>query len=235
MKAFVFGGTLVAALFTTAPAFAQAASPASLTTPAPHARRSFFTSNQNRSDVAAHVERLFKKLDLNHDGFITRDEVASSQSQFADRIAKSAPKRAARMFDRLDTNHDGQITESEAQAARSARRSASGKQPKPSRHASSLVARADANKDGIVTRAEFDSATASGKIKMRRANMRGSAIVRLFDIADSGKNGRVSLAEAQQAALQQFDAADLNHDGVLTPDERRQASKADRAKRRAAA
>jgi hypothetical protein len=139
------------------------------------------------------------------------------------------------MFDRLDTNHDGQITESEAQAARSSRRSASGKQPKPSRHASSLVARADANKDGIVTRAEFDSATASGKIKMRRANMRGSAIVRLFDIADSDKDGRVSLAEAQQAALQQFDAAVLNHDGVLTPDERRQASKADRAKRRAAA
>jgi hypothetical protein len=65
--------------------------------------------------------------------------------------------------------------------------------------------------------------------------MRGSAIVRLFDIADSDKDGRVSLAEAQQAALQQFDAADLNHDGVLTPDERRQASKADRAKRRAAA
>jgi Ca2+-binding EF-hand superfamily protein len=232
MKAFVFGGTLVAALFTTAPAIAQAASPASLTTPAPHARRSFFTSNQNRSDVAAHVERLFKKLDLNHDGFITRDEVASSQSQFADRIAKSAPKRAARMFDRLDTNHDGQITESEAQAART---SANGKQRKSSRRASSLFAKADANKDGIVTRAEFDSATANGKIKLRRANMRGSAIVRLFDIADSDKDGRVSLAEAQQAALQQFDAADLNHDGVLTPDERRQASKADRAKRRAAA
>lgn len=232
MKAFVFGGTLVAALFTTAPAIAQAASPASLTTPAPHARRSFFTSNQNRSDVAAHFERLFKKLDLNHDGFITRDEVASSQSQFADRIAKSAPKRAARMFDRLDTNHDGQITESEAQAART---SANGKQRKSSRRASSLFAKADANKDGIVTRAEFDSATANGKIKLRRANMRGSAIVRLFDIADSDKDGRVSLAEAQQAALQQFDAADLNHDGVLTPDERRQASKADRAKRRAAA
>lgn len=232
MKAFVFGGTLVAALFTTAPAIAQAASPASLTMPAPHARRSFFTSNQNRSDVAAHFERLFKKLDLNHDGFITRDEVASSQSQFADRIAKSAPKRAARMFDRLDTNHDGQITESEAQAART---SANGKQRKSSRRASSLFAKADANKDGIVTRAEFDSATANGKIKLRRANMRGSAIVRLFDIADSDKDGRVSLAEAQQAALQQFDAADLNHDGVLTPDERRQASKADRAKRRAAA
>jgi Ca2+-binding EF-hand superfamily protein len=232
MKAFVFGGTLLAALFTTAPAIAQTASPASLATPAPHARRSFFTSNQNRSEIAAHVEVLFNKLDLNRDGFISKDEIASNQSKFAERMAKSAPKRAARMFDRYDANHDGQITEAEAQAART---SASGKQRKSSRRASSLFARADANKDGIVTRAEFDSATANGKIKLRRANMRGSAIVRLFDIADSDRDGRVSLAEAQQAALRQFDAADTNHDGVLTPDERRQASKADRAKRRAAA
>jgi Ca2+-binding EF-hand superfamily protein len=64
--------------------------------------------------------------------------------------------------------------------------------------------------------------------------MRGSAILRMFDIADANKDGRVSLEEAQQAALRQFDAADLNHDGVLTPDERRQASKAERAKRGAA-
>jgi streptogramin lyase len=64
--------------------------------------------------------------------------------------------------------------------------------------------------------------------------MRGSAIVRLFDLADVNKDGRVSLEEAQQAALQHFDAADLNHDGVLTPDERRQASRTARAKHRAA-
>jgi len=64
--------------------------------------------------------------------------------------------------------------------------------------------------------------------------MRGSALVRMFDLADMDKDGRVSLKEAEAAALQQFDAADLNHDGVLTPDERRQASKAQRAKNRAA-
>ena len=88
---------------------------------------------------------------------------------------------------------------------------------------SSLLARADSNKDGILSRAEYEAAVASGKIKSRHANMRGSALARLFDIADANKDGKVSLDEAQKAALQQFDSADVNHDGVLSPEERRQA------------
>jgi hypothetical protein len=46
---------------------------------------------------------------------------------------------------------------------------------------------------------------------------------RLFDMADSNKDGRVSLAEAQAVALAHFDKADLNHDGKITPEEREQA------------
>jgi Ca2+-binding EF-hand superfamily protein len=236
MRLFVPGGCVLAALFSAAPAIAQTASPASLTTPPAHARRNFFNSNQNRSEIGAHVERMFKQLDLNHDGFVTRDEIASSQSAFDEKMSKNAPKRAAKMFDRLDFNHDGQITEADIDAARTARLAKSGKQPKAVRRGtSSLFAKADTNKDGVVTRAEFDAATASGKVKVRHSNMRGSAIVRLFDLADANKDGRVSLQEAQQAALQHFDAADLNHDGVLTPDERRQASKSSRARKRTAA
>lgn len=231
MRLFVSGGVVIAALFT-APAISQTA-PATPTSPVRHHRPSFFTSNQNRSDIAARVARMFKPLDLNHDGFVTKDEIASSEAQFQDRMAKSAPKRAAKMFDRLDANHDAQITQAEFDAGHKARRSA--KQGKSSRRSkSSLFARADANKDGVVTRAEFDAATAAGKVALRHGHMRGSALVRLFDIANANKDGRVSLAEAQQAALQQFDAADLNHDGVLTPDERKEARKADRAKHRAA-
>ena len=44
----------------------------------------------------------------------------------------------------------------------------------------------------------------------------------LFDMADANKDGRVSLAEAQAAALAHFDSADANHDGKITPDERQQ-------------
>lgn len=234
MRVFVPGGILLAALFSAVPAIAQPVSPASLNTPEPHTRQSFFNANQNRTDVGAQVERMFKLLDLNHDGQITRDEIAASQSRFDERTAKAAPKRIARMFDRLDTNHDGQVARAEVDAARAARLAKRGKRP-TSRHGSSaLFAHADANKDGVVTRAEFEAATASGKVKVRYASMRGSAIVRLFDLADVNKDGRVSLDEARQAALQNFDSADLNHDGVLTPEERRQASQALKAKRRSA-
>jgi len=45
----------------------------------------------------------------------------------------------------------------------------------------------------------------------------------LFEMVDANHDGRVSLQEAQSAALQHFNRADLNHDGKLTPDEMRQA------------
>jgi Ca2+-binding EF-hand superfamily protein len=229
MSKFVTGGIMLAALFAGTAAPARSASVTSTTSA--HARGSFFTSNQNRSDVPARIDKTFKQLDLNHDGFVTRDEIASLQARFDDRMSKSGPKRAARMFDRMDTNHDGKITQAEVDAERTKRATAKGKTPKASRGRSSIFLKADANKDGIVTRAEFDAATTSGKIKLRHVNMRGSAVVRLFDDADTNKDGRVSLDEAQKAGLAQFDLADSDHNGVLTPEERRQASKAGRHKR----
>jgi len=42
-------------------------------------------------------------------------------------------------------------------------------------------------------------------------------------MADTNHDGRVSLAEAEAAALAHFDKADLNHDGKITPEERQQA------------
>jgi len=223
MKRFVIGGVACAASFIGAVATAQPGPAPSTSSPARH-RASFFTSNQNRTDVTAHVERLFKGLDVNRDGFVTKDEIASLQARFDDRMTKGAPKRAARMFDRMDSNHDGRVTQAEIDAARTARLAAKGKTAKAGRP-SSLFVRADGNKDGVITRAEYDAAIAS---KLRHANMRGSSIVRLFDAADTNHDGRLSLDEAQQASLHQFDAADLNRDGMLTPDERRQASKARR-------
>jgi Ca2+-binding EF-hand superfamily protein len=227
MKKLVFGGAALAALIAgTAALAATAAKP-------PRARANYFATNELRTDVPKHVEKIFARLDRNHDGFIGKDEVAAAQAQFEARAEKSAPKRAARLFDRLDTNHDGQITLAELEARRAARNAGKAMPVKASRRSGSspLFARADTNKDGVLTRAEFDAAVASGKVKPRHANMRGGSIVRLFDSADTDKDGRVSLAEAQRIALEHFDAADLNHDGTLTPAERRQSQISARPKR----
>ena len=231
MKEFVSGGAVAAALFTAAAAIAQTtATPTSLPHAA-HARRNFFTSDQPRADVPARIAKMFNQLDLNRDGFVTADELATSKTKFDERQSASAPKRVEKAFDRLDTNHDGQITQAELAARPTARKSSTGKHRVAG---SSLLARADSNKDGILTRAEYQAAVANGKIKSRHGKMRGSSLVRLFDSADANKDGKLSLDEAQKAALQQFDSADLNHDGVLSPEERRQASRGGHSKRRVA-
>jgi Ca2+-binding EF-hand superfamily protein len=219
MKKLVFGGAaLVASIAGTAALAGTAAKP-------PRARANYFATNEFRADVPKHVEKMFTRFDVNRDGFISNDEVAAAQAQFEARTAKSAPKRASRLFDRLDT-----LAELDAaRAARNARRQAPVNASRRS-GPSPLFARADNNKDGILTRAEFDAAVASGKVKPRHPNMRGAALARLFDSADTDNDGRVSLGEAQRVALQHFDTADLNHDGTLTPQERRQSQSSARAK-----
>ena len=225
MSKHLLGGLVLAAFF----APPASASPATPTSPARHARGSFFTSNENRGDMPARIERMFRKLDTNHDGFVAKGEITALQAQFEQRASKSAPRRAAHLFEHLDADRDGKITREEIDSSRAKRLAATGKTAKAGRRGgATLFARADANKDGVITRAEFDEAVAGGKITLRHAAMRGSQIVRLFDRADTDKDGRLSLDEAQQGALKEFDSADLDHNGVLTPAERRQAAKAAR-------
>ena len=54
----------------------------------------------------------------------------------------------------------------------------------------------------------------------------------MFEMADANKDGRVTLQEAQAAALKHFDMADANRDGQVTPDERRQMHERMRAEHR---
>lgn len=224
MNKILLGGAAATVLFAGGVALAQTASP----TPGAHpARHSHMTRMSTRADVQSHVAAMFAKLDTNHDGFITKDELGALEAQ----REQKAEQRAARfdpskMFERLDLNHDGQVTMAEAEAAHGQHAPANGDQPAPHRHAgfTHLFARADTNKDGIVTRAEFDSASEQMKAHMQHAGMaRGGMAGHMFEMADSNKDGRVSLAEMQQEALAHFDKLDLNHDGTISPDERKQA------------
>ena len=52
-------------------------------------------------------------------------------------------------------------------------------------------------------------------------HMGGGMGARMIVMADTNKDGRITLAEAEAMALQHFDQMDTNHDGQVTPDERR--------------
>ena len=136
-----------------------------------------------------------------------------------------------RMFARADANHDGVVTRAEYDQARQEM------ETRRREHHDRAFARLDANKNGSLSRSEFDSPPQVGKDangapppplegpggRVRRGGhglmgpgMMGPA---WFDRADADHDGKVTLAEAQAAALARFDAMDRNRDGTLRPDE----------------
>jgi Ca2+-binding EF-hand superfamily protein len=164
-----------------------------------------------RDEMVQHVRAMFARLDTNHDGYITKDELAAMHVQMMgmhDASAKGVtgqpmamdhqPMRMDpnAMFDRMDTNHDGSISRQEFAAA----------------HAQ------------MQERRVF--------IMHGRGNGGGAGMMdRLFGMADTNHDGRVSLQEAQNAALAHFDRIDANHDGKITPEERRAAHDKMRARK----
>jgi hypothetical protein len=79
----------------------------------------------------------------------------------------------------------------------------------------------DANHDGVVTRQEAEQAAAQMGGGQGGGKRFAGLIDRLFGQGDS-----VSQAQFEAQALARFDRQDLNHDGVVTGDERQQARSA---------
>ena len=185
-----------------------------------------------RDEVARHVAEMFARLDANHDGFVTKDEMEAFHQRFAARagmgrdMAEHAramaemgramaersmdhgmamPDRAA-MFERLDKNHDGSISREEFMSAT----------PEVRQERIMLMRGPDGAPgamppmDGRKMEFHFQ-----GHGPMHAGMAMGMGM-HLFEMADANHDGRVSLAEAQAAALAHFDKADLNHDGKIT-------------------
>jgi Ca2+-binding EF-hand superfamily protein len=130
-------------------------------------------------------------------------------------------QRAQRAFDRLDANNDGKIDQTDRAARQKAR-----------------FDRLDADKNGQLSYAEFTavqaqragddhgrSAERHSRHGDRRVAMRGMGRGMahgpggLIRVADADKDGVITRAEFQAAALQRFERLDINKDGTVTGDE----------------
>lgn len=160
---------------------------------------------QTRAEVIERTRAMFARLDSNRDGAITQDEAQAARGQMRQRMQpqgqRMGPAGGAQMFERLDTNRDNVISRDEWARAEAMRGERRAEGPRP------------------------------GPMHQRmamRGRMGGGALLRM---ADANRDQRVTLAEAQAAAVQRFDRVDLNRDGRVTPDERQQARQQWRARR----
>lgn len=204
MKTLLIGGAIAALAV---PAIAQVAPAAPAAPAAPMAAHA--QGMQTRAEVQAKVAEHFARVDTNRDGVIVKAEAdAAHQAMRAKMRARFAQRLAARpgaaapgvrgdgsaAFERLDTNRDGSISRQEWDAGRAAR------------------------EQRMATRRQ--GAPGAGRVGGMR--MGGGFGGHMFEMADANKDGRVTLAEAQAAALRHFDMVDSNRDGRITPDERMQ-------------
>jgi len=223
MKKFLLGGVAAAVLTTVAVAQAPA--------PAPAAK---VAKVHTRAEVAAKVQQHFARIDANHDGAITQAEAQALTAKRGERIANRADRQGrpdpTQFFTRLDANKDGQVTRAEFDAVRAARAQAQAPAPQRAQRGEQMFARLDTDRNGAISRAEFD---AGRQLRGQRMEHRGERLQRrganggrfggqMFGMADANKDGRVTLQEAQAAALRHFDMVDANHDGQITPQERQQ-------------
>ena len=108
-----------------------------------HGKGGGWDQDQTRAQAQQRADEFFQRLDLNHDGTVTRDEVAQVRAQMggSDAGGGRADRMIARVFgdaqsvtltqfeaqslarfDSEDLNHDGTVTAAERQQARAARR-----------------------------------------------------------------------------------------------------------------
>lgn len=185
---------------------AQAVPPAQ---PAPMAHP-MADRTMTRAEMVQMVRDHFGRMDTNKDGSITTAEIdqlhanrAKDFDKFKERghEMKRADPNAA--FDRLDTDKNGSISREEF---------AKGREERIERR--------------MVVREERNSArqgAKDGREARRAMRMHGMGGMggHMIAMADSNKDGRITLAEAETMALQHFDQMDTNRDGQVTREERR--------------
>lgn len=161
-----------------------------------------------RAEALAKVREHFGKIDANKDGVIAKEEIAEVREKRIEmRMGGDGPGEmkweeklpdADEAFDRLDTNKDGSISREEFAKGRQIR-------------IEKRIAMVDKVKDD------------KGSHMIRMHHMGGGMGGHMIVMADTDKDGKVTLAEAEALALKHFDEMDANKDGKVTHEERKAA------------
>ena len=157
-----------------------------------------------RAEAQARAEEAFAKLDVNHDGKLDK----------ADRIA-----RISEHFDKIDTNHDGSISRDEFIAAHEAMHP--GERPEGGRP-DLPPPPPGAGPQGH--EGPEGHAPHHGPDGKRPHPFEGAPLVfEILHLADPAHTDTITKDAFVAASLKLFDQADTNHDGKVTPEERRAA------------
>jgi hypothetical protein len=124
----------------------------------------------SKADFLKQVDGRFAAIDTNHDGSVTKDEVAAMQAKALAQAQAAEQSQIEASFKKLDTNRDNQLSLAEFKAAAPSLR--------PRQTADQMLAELDSNKDGKVTAAEYRSAPVAG-----------------FDKADANHDGTLTAQE----------------------------------------
>jgi len=175
----------------------------------------------SEAEVLAVAEKAFERRDTNKDGAIDTAD-ARPGKKGKGHHGKDGGKRAERMLERLDTDKDGKISQAEMLA-----------------RATQTFQRLDTDGNGEVTKAEVDAkreafrearkafravkakdgeAKDAARKALREARINRGGM-RMFERADADKNGTLTKAEMETAAIAMFKKRDRNGDGFITPDE----------------
>jgi Ca2+-binding EF-hand superfamily protein len=113
-------------------------------------------------------------------------------------------------YKNVDTNGDGAVVLSEIQAAQE--RSLKAAEVMYGKRRDAAFQKLDTNKDGQLSVAEFNAGSPSPPI----AHPAPAAILQQLD---ANKDQKITQAEFGAIILANFDRADANHDGVVSPEE----------------
>ena len=161
-----------------------------------------------RDEARDHANKLFDRLDVNHDGKLDA----------ADRMAHESA-----MFDRIDTNHDGSISREEFIAAHDHMGGPGDMEGRDHEEMDHDMDHDRGPDQGGLGHGGMDHGGMDHR--MDRMEMVGA----ILHNADPAHTGTVTRDAFVASALDLFDKADTNHDGQLTPDEIRAGRMAMRA------